>query len=219
MDLTPELAELTGILIGDGCLSKYYANYDKRWRHEIAFTGNNDEFDYYQSFVQPTFKKYFGTKGRLFIRSDNSTRFHILSKVAFDFFSDLGIPIGEKSHSVFMPRRIMSDKELFLPCLRGVWDTDGSIYQRYPNQCKNHPRHYSDLRSMHLGMSSRAIIEDVKECLARLSINSSQITKDNRGNSGTFRLFISDQTEIAKYIETVGFRNSHHLNRLSELLA
>ena len=86
MELNEELAELTGTLIGDGCLSKYFANFDRRWRYEIAFTGNNDEYDYYCDFVRPAFEKYFGSKGRLFIRKDNSTRFHVLSKRAFDFF-------------------------------------------------------------------------------------------------------------------------------------
>ncbi|HLC92967.1 MAG TPA: LAGLIDADG family homing endonuclease [archaeon] len=216
MKLTPELAELTGILIGDGCLSKYFANFDKRWRYELAFTGNNDEYDYYRDFIQPVFKNYFNTKGRLFIRKDNSTRFHVLSKVAFDFFAGIGIPIGEKSHSVSIPREIMSTTNLLAPCLRGIWDTDGSIYQRYPKQYKNHPKHYSHLKSMHLAMVSKSVIEDVKECLTRLSIQSSEITTDDRG---AFRLYITDQLEIAKYMEKVGFRNVHHLKRIFSMSA
>ncbi len=216
MDLTEELAEVTGTLIGDGCLSKYFANFDKRWRYEIAFTGSNDEYNYYRDFVQPVFEKYFGAKGRLFIRKDNSTRFHVLGKGAFDFFAELGIPIGEKSHSVFIPEKIMANPKLLVPCLRGIWDTDGSIYRRYPNQCKNHPRHYVNLKTMSLGMTSKVVVENVKECLAKLSINSSNIIQDNRG---TYRLFISSQAEISKYIEKVGFRNLHHLKRLSSLSA
>ncbi|MBI4210402.1 MAG: hypothetical protein HY544_02760 [Candidatus Diapherotrites archaeon] len=216
MELTSELAELTGVVIGDGCLSKYFANYDKRWRYEIAFTGNNDEYAYYRDFVQPIFKSYFGVKGRLFIHKDNSTRFHVLSRKVFDFFANLGIPVGEKSHSVFIPRKIMADSELRVPCLRGVWDTDGSIYQRYSRQYKNHPKHYSNLKSMLLKMSSKAIIEDVKEGLTELSIRSSNITQDSEG---AFRLYISDQAEIAKFLEKVGFRNFHHLRRLSMLPA
>ncbi len=213
MELNEELSEVAGALIGDGCLSKYYANFDKRFRYEIAFTGNNDEYAYYESFIRPVFQKYFGTKGRLFHSKDNATRFHVIKRNAFDFFAGLGIPVGEKSYSVFIPEKIMADKNLVLPCIRGIWDTDGSIYQRYSKQYKNHPKHYAILKSMQLQVNSKRLLEDVKEGLASFSINSNKITQNRKA----FKLYITDQSEISKFLEVVGFRNPHHLNRLSEM--
>lgn len=215
MDLSSELAEVTGTLIGDGCLSKYFVKAENRWRYEIAFTGNGDEFEYYLNFVQPMFQKYFGIKGRLFHRKDCSTRFHILSIQAFDFFSNLGIPIGEKSKTVFIPISILENKSLLISCLRGILDTDGSVYKRYSKKYKNHSRHYASLLTIQFKTVSRQLIEDVHNSLILLSIFPSRIThKEN-----AYVIYITNQKEISKFIEIIGFRNTHHLNRLAKFSA
>ncbi|MDO8647190.1 MAG: hypothetical protein Q7R70_02120, partial [Candidatus Diapherotrites archaeon] len=67
MKINLEVAEFVGALLGDGCLSKYWSNSENCWRFEIAFTGSNSDFDYYNKFIQPTVLKNFGLRGRLFV--------------------------------------------------------------------------------------------------------------------------------------------------------
>ncbi len=210
MDLTPELAEVYGALLGDGGLSKYFANYDKRFRYELAFTGANDEYEYYSSFLQPVFHKYFGTKRKPFIRKDNSARYHIKNKRIFEYFFNLGFPVGEKQNNVFIPKIISKDKELLRSCLRGVWDTDGSIYLRYSKRYSGHARHYSNLLVLQMKLFSLNLIQDIKEGLTRFSISSNNITKAE--NQYVFR--ITSQNEILKFLNEIGFRTKHHLTRI-----
>ena len=214
MQLTPDLAEIAGTLIGDGCLSKYFVKKENRFRYVTAFTGSNDEFEYYYNFVQPVIMYNFGVKGRLYLRSDNSTRYHVVSKKVFDFFSNLGIPVGKKSFTVFIPKAILSDFKLLAPCLKGIWDTDGSIYQRYSRAYANHPKHYSKLLSMQYKSVSKQLVHDICNGLTFFGINTSNVV-----HSKSFsRLYITHQKEIHKFLDLIGFRNQHHLNRLAFLL-
>jgi hypothetical protein len=93
--INAELAEVTGALIGDGCLSQYWSKSEAKWRYEVAFTGGKNEFQYYASFVQPIIKQNFGVKGYLYKRKDGYTRYHIKSRLVFDYFKNLGCLLGK----------------------------------------------------------------------------------------------------------------------------
>ncbi|MCR4368842.1 MAG: hypothetical protein NUV67_02965 [archaeon] len=213
MDLNPDLSELTGTLIGDGCLSKFFSRSENRIRKVIAFTGNLDEFDYYSAFVQPAFQKYFGVTGRLYTRDNNSTRFDVKSVRAFEFFSGLGIPVGKKSHSVYIPKQIFKNRDLLIPCLRGIWDSDGSIYRRYSKAYSKHSKHYSNLNSMSFKSCSRRLAREVHRGLEIAGIRPNRVV--DCGDSSRF--YITRQSEVRKFLELIGFRNSHHLRRLERL--
>jgi len=214
MDLTAELAEISGTLIGDGCLCRFWANYDHRLRHLVVFTGSSDEITYYVNFVQPVIKNYFGARGRPFIRTykgKKSTRYYITSQLVFDFFKELGIPVGKKSSTVFIPEPIFHDKELLRSCLRGMWDTDGSIYRVYSKIYKGQSRCYDKQLAMQYKTVSETLAFQMKAALEQFSIKTNKI-----GRNGTsFVIRITAQSEIQKFLDTIGFRNQHHLKRLA----
>ncbi len=215
LELSPELAEVTGALIGGGCLSIFLANYDSRWRFQTVFTGSADELSYYADFVQPVIQKAFGIRGRLFIRKYKnleSTRYYITSPKLLDFFAELGIPIGVKSHTVFIPPIFFDDEELLRACLRGIWDTDGCIYQRYTKRYKNHARWYPNYLVLQFKTASQKLVEDMKKALDVFSIKSNKTLKTK---NNIFVLNINNQSEIQKFLDLIGFRNPHHLNRLA----
>ncbi len=219
MEITKDLAEVAGTLIGDGSLSRFVATSENRLRHQIAFTGSADELSYYANFVQPVIIKYFGVRGRLFIRkykSGESTRYYIFSRKVFEFFNHLGIPYGKKSHIVFIPDRIFEDKELLRSCLRGLWDTDGTVYRRYTKQYKNHAVWYSKYLTLEFKTASEQMVKDMKRAFDLFGIKSNKILK-NKLNIFVFR--VNTQSEIQKFLDVIGFRNSHHLNRLARFRA
>ncbi|MFH0714621.1 MAG: LAGLIDADG family homing endonuclease [Candidatus Diapherotrites archaeon] len=211
MQLNAELAEVVGALLGDGCLSCYFARTEKRWRWEVAFTGSRFDFPYYREFVSPAFQQNFGVKGRLFIRkSDNSTRFHIANKRVFEFFQNLGIPVGDKPNSMAIPPAIMTDKEFRLACVRGIWNTDGSIFRRYTKQFASQKKFYPHYLVMALKMNAKPLLEQAKKILVENGIETTRITKS--GDAHVLR--ITKQESIQAYLEIVGFSNKHHLDRL-----
>ena len=73
--ITDGLAEVLGVFLGDGCVSRSLQ--EGRFYYRVAFTGSPSEFWYYETVVKPTLESSFGVKGRLYLRKDNTTRYHI----------------------------------------------------------------------------------------------------------------------------------------------
>src|SRR3989344_1510567 len=176
MEITRDLAEVTGALIGDGCLSKFWSRYDNCFRYEVVFTGSGDELPYYETFVQPVIYKAFGSSSKPFLRPDDgSSRFHIRKRNVFDFFCWLKIPVGKKSRTAQIPKVIFNNGLFLKACLRGLWDTDGSIYRVYSKQYKNHSRCYDKQLAMQYKTSSERLAKQVKEALELFSIQTNKI--------------------------------------------
>ncbi|MDE1824313.1 MAG: hypothetical protein KGH74_03370, partial [Candidatus Micrarchaeota archaeon] len=104
--LDKEIYEIFGICLGDGCLSKYYSNYDNAIKYEVKFTGNSkDDLEYYQNFLLPTLKSKFNIKLSYRIRKDcNAINMNINNKQVFMFFKNLGMPIGDKKNKIKLPK-------------------------------------------------------------------------------------------------------------------
>ncbi len=200
--LSEELAEFVGALLGDGCLSKYFAKSQGSYRYEIAFTGSKTDFPYYRDFLQPVFRKHFGFKGQLYPRKDGSTRFHIRSKRAYNFFLGLGVETGKKTPNLEIPDKIIRSNRLSLACIRGVSNTDGSIF------LKGKKREYL---AFQLHMNALALLKQTKEVLERNGIFTGRLLK---GDCNAHRLCINRQESISKFLALVGFFNKHHLDRL-----
>ncbi len=215
MELNEELSEFTGALIGDGCLSKYYSN--NRERYEIAFTGSIKEYEYYKKFLQPTLQKNFGTKGRLFTRK-NSTRFHIVNKKVFEFFSTLGIPTGKKGTQLKIPEKLLKKEKNAKATIRGIMNTDGSVYRRYKKKYNKHPKVYKHL-VIQLKLISKKVVKQVKEQLEKQGIKCTKITKiKNPPHKNAFVLRITNQIEIKKYLKKIGFSNKYYNKRIKLLM-
>ena len=212
MFLNEELAEFCGALFGDGCLSKYYSKSENLTRYEIAFTGSFDEFHYHKNFLQPIVLKNFCQKGRVFLRG-NSSRFHIRSKSIFNFFSILGFPVGKKGRNYEMPFLIRKDQKLSLAFVRGLWDTDGSIYRRYSKVFPAQTKFYPQYLVIQLKLNSKKMLEQVKETLFFAGVKSNLVKQ----SGSAFVLRITKQSEIKKYLQLIGFSNNHHNDRLLRL--
>ena len=212
--INESLAEFTGALAGDGCLSKYFAKSEKAVRYEVAFTGSIDDFSYYKETLQPILYQTFGVKGRLFLRG-NSTRFHIKNKAVFGFFANLGVPIGVKGKNISIPAQILNEASLTLAFIRGLWNTDGSIYRRYNKMYAGHSRIYSEYLVMQLKLNSKLLLVQVKAALSSIGIETTKIAKEKNA----FVLRIGRQEAIQKYLKLIGFSNKHHLKRIGKLRA
>lgn len=143
--ISPELAEVIGLHLGDGCMVRYGTK--GRGISEVAFTGNASEFHYYETFVKPTIESAFGVGGRLHLRrGDNTTRYVIYSKALVDYFVALGVPLGKK-HDASIPRIIFEQGQT-ISCIRGVYHAEGSICRRYSKAYEGHARVYDNLLTL-----------------------------------------------------------------------
>ena len=202
------LAEFYGAMIGDGCLSKYFSNYDKKEKFCVLLTGHTHDEPYYRKTIRPIFQKEFGINGCIrFKKKDNVVRFETISKRIFLFFVNLGFPVGLKGN-LSIPNQIMEDETLALCCVRGIFDTDGSVYNRYSKKYANHSKKYN-YKNIEIKMIARTTIEQIKIILENHNIKTSKI----RIHKNSYVLNIHNQDSIKQFFEEVKPSNKYHTER------
>ncbi len=193
--ISPEFAEVIGVLLGDGCICRYL--YKRRWNFAVAFTASPSEFPYYQSLVQPTFQKVFQVRGSLYIRKDNTTRYHVTGERVARQLADLGIPIGKKRDAAIPPAVIRSGQ--VVPFIRGLYHAEGSIYRRYSKQYKRHAKAYTSLLTIQIRMKLRTLMSQVRNELLGLGIQVNRLTE----REGVYTLRVTSQEMIKKFLEVI----------------
>jgi len=203
------LAEIYGALIGDGCLSQYPTKDRNNPKKVILFTGHlSHDFDYYVKIIRPIFIKEFNTKGYIYKREKyNCIRYVLSNNVAFEFFKKSGFPIGKKL-KLGIPRSILLENKKSISCVRGIFDTDGSIYQRYSKKYKNHAKHYN-YHVIQFKMNSKEVIKQIKLILENNNIKTNKIIKDKK----CYVLRITNQKEIDKFMQLIKPNNRYHRER------
>ncbi len=177
--INEETAEFFGALTGDGCISKYWSSSENCWRYEVVFTGALDDFDYYKEVIHPCCKRNFSLEGRLFTRGDNSTRFHIKSKRLALELNGVGFPIGKKPTSLSIPLVFLGRKKLASSFLRGLFNTDGTIYRLYNKKYANQKRVYSDYLVIQLKMRAKPVVYQTKKILKGFGIHTGKILRES----------------------------------------
>lgn len=112
-----DLAEFVGILIGDGSLSKL--------NYEITISLNSLYEMPYAIYIKSLINKLFRISPRIYIQK-GTIRIRINSKALFNFLLQIGVPWGKKKKEI--PKWIGKRKEYIIGFVRGLIDTDGSIF-------------------------------------------------------------------------------------------
>lgn len=113
MKITPELAEIIGIYVGDG-----YLRYEGKQR-ELDISGGYEEKEYYDNHVIPLFNKTFGLaiKGR-FYPHRRTYGFKTSNRLVLNTFKELGFPSGAKSLTIRVPLEVLnSNDKKVIKCL------------------------------------------------------------------------------------------------------
>jgi len=196
-----ELAELWGIMLGDGCVQKIKGY--KLGVYGIDIAGHSeDDREYLSSFVKPLCEKLFGINGRFYISKRNKCIHVILDgRRIIDFFEENNFKAGNKIlNKVTIPSWIKANNKLLSACLRGLFDTDGSFY-KLTNQ---------NSYQIHFKNYNKTLLEDVRESLLKLDIGVSKIICEKS-------IVITKRSEIEKFYKVIGFSNPKHLNKIKKL--
>jgi len=120
---TVEFAEFYGILLGDGCI---YSNLNG-----ICISGNSIlDKDYIENYVAGLIKSLFNINPKIyFSKKEKSIRCVIYNRDIVRFLLSLGFPLGiKKNKNPKIPDSFFKNKDLLKTCIRGLQDTDGSLY-------------------------------------------------------------------------------------------
>jgi len=121
-------AELVGIFAGDGTMYRTNSGV------VIEIRGNPEEAQYYSKYVKPLFEvttEIPATPTNRRYEGGRMVGIRCCRKEAYSMLQDVFcFPIGEKCLTVKAPPPVLGNNKLWVDYVRGVFDTDGSVYLR-----------------------------------------------------------------------------------------
>ncbi|MBM3261606.1 hypothetical protein FJY93_04280 [Candidatus Kaiserbacteria bacterium] len=185
-------AEFMGIMLGDGGLSE----------RQVFITLHHIDDLQYSLFVRNLMAHLFKVRPRMYHQPRKSVNSVVISRSALvQFLHREGLPVGNKvRQEADVPTWIKKNKKYSLACVRGLVDTDGSIFtHRYTVNGKQ----YSYTK---LGFTSRSapLRRSVAHILEKLGMSPRISGYDVRLDS------IDD---LKRYFSIVGSHNPKHLKR------
>jgi DNA-binding transcriptional regulator WhiA len=191
--INEDLAELLGVLAGDGHLSNI--------NHEISVTCHRElDRDYIINYVSNLFYQLFGVNVKIKEQDHNNTIKSVVnSKMLSQFLtSKFKIPKGKKKGNLHIPKQLLQRKKLLRAYIRGLFDTDGSFYLRRKT-------------SMVVSIASRDLqyLDEVKQALIFLNYKPSVSGKN---------LCIYRQEQIKMFFKEIGSSNKKHKNKYDNFI-
>lgn len=126
-EMTEDLAEETGIHIGDGSINIIK---DKKWQsYQGSINGDlMNESIYHKKYIKDLMKKIYNIDLSILERvNKNSIESRYKSKAIIEFkYKILGLPLGGKK-DIRIPKQILEEKKFQKRCIVGIIDTDFSI--------------------------------------------------------------------------------------------
>ncbi len=191
--ITPDLEELIGILIGDGCVMFY------PHLRQYAINVNTNSLTDSQHLLKrvvPLMKKVWDVEPKIFTsKGENTIRCRFYSREIVVELLKLHPLIFWKTLTCRIPKFILKNKKRSINCLRGLFDTDGSIFSKY--------NEYAQIGFRSL---SKGLRKDILTILKKLNFNPS--VDKSQGY-----IFIHRQNEIIQFFNLVGSANPKHIVR------
>jgi len=208
LDENEEIAELTCIILGDGGI--YSHEHSKK--QELKVTLNRVDEQPYVDYVNKLFHNQFQCYLHVHPRKIGKTvDLRIGQRVIIDFFISKGLLIGNKvENQVRVPYWIKNDMKYLKKGVKGLFDTDGSIWVN------------SQSKSLKLGFrnASLPLASDFKEMCESLKIKPQtkigvvhQMNKRNGKIYFGYQVIISSKYHVKSFLEKINPEKWKDLNR------
>lgn len=193
------LAEFLGILIGDGHLSKY----------QVEITTNSLTDLQHAKFIKKVLYDLFQVKSKITLRkNENSVSIVASSKKLVEVLNYYGMPMGNKiKKGLKVPPWISKKSQFKKHFIRGLFDTDGSVYvDRHTRKNKTY---------VHAGWTITSYADKLRQDIVHIL--------EELGFSPTCResqksVYIRRQDDIRRYFKDIGSSNPKHIKRYREFV-
>lgn len=196
--LSNDLAEFVGIMLGDGGMSE----------GQLCIYLNSKDDKEYAHFVQELVKKLFKIKPSVYKRKDCNVKCILISRKRLIKYCELiGLMIGNKiDNQIDIPRWILKENSYKVACIRGLFDTDGCVY----DECHTiKEKKYSYLR-MSFVSYSRKLRKSFYEVLEEMGFDPT--IRNERS------VKLEKKKDVIKYFKEIGTNNPKHKIRYKEIL-
>lgn len=193
-----ELAELVGILLGDGRITDTQV---------IVYDNLITEVEY-SRFVAGLFEHLFGITASVRKGKGNTIAVTVSAVALVEYLDNIGLRRGDKiARQVGVPPWIFNDMAYIRACVRGLMDTDGSIYPE-TKVYKERQYHYLNLC---FTSHSHPLAKAVRHMLCELGFRPT-VSSDGQ------RVYLRRQEEVKRYFYEVKTSNPYHRERYHRLL-
>lgn len=199
-NLSTELAEFIGIMLGDGGVSQGQISIT------LGYTTDKD----YVPYIRRLIYKLFTAKTSLYrSTSQDFIRIRVSGINLVKNLLILGLVKGNKvKHPQFdVPYWIFDDRRYIKACIRGLIDTDGCVHKKTRKE-KNGIEYRS------IGITHSSCSTPLQNSIIRLF----NILGFKVSRSGT-TIYLCGREQVTRYIKEIGFSNPKHLKRYKNFLS
>ncbi len=205
--MTEELAEIFGTVVGDG----YLRGKPNWW---LFIETSSEERVFIEQRIIPLFNSVFVTnlKGRFFNRRGikNTYGFYICSKELVKYLETFGLMVSHNKIRVPEEIRESKNKNIWRSFIRGYFDTDGCLSFYKPNKSTRHtyPR-------IQVNSTSFELIEDYKRLLDNLGFKGScwKTRIFRKCKRVPHRYELKGETMLREWMKTIGIANHVKLSK------
>lgn len=193
-DKSTELAEFCGVMLGDGGVAPY----------QVRVTLHVSDDSEYGLFVTGLMERLFKVRPSTYLRKDSRAFDLVLSrKRVVDFLTNpCGLLKGNKVHQgADIPSWVMENREYRLACMRGLFDTDGSVFAHvYSSKGKRYT-----YKKLGFTSASAPLLQSARAILSEEGI------RCRYGSRNDIR--IESISSVRLFFERIGSNNPKHLKR------
>ena len=204
MEYTEELAEIIGIMLGDGCLFK--AKKGNNTYSTIITSGKNER--HWINYVKNRFENYFNQSFKIVEIKYGIQARNYRGNVAKHLI-DAGLHHGNKiNNKVEIPQWIFQKKEFLLKAVQGLFDTDGCVYHKY-----------GDYAQIEFKFGCIETTSSVHKAVSYLGFKPTKIQRQSDKITGRsrWRFYLSRQGEIYLFFQKVKPKNQKHQLRYKKI--
>jgi len=206
--VSQELAEFIGIIIGDGYI------YHKKNIFIVGIVGSPKKDAEYFAHIQSLIYRLFNIRTS-FKKIGRGLRLVFHSKGVFYFLTSvIGLMYGDgKGEKITIPVIISSNNEIMPGLLRGLFDTDGTIFTSDKIGCPDYP-------CIELATTSLKLAQQVKKELISLGFRVANIRnyKSKLSKLITYKVSLYGKGNMALWFNKIGFSNPNKQNRLLNII-
>ena len=193
-----ELAEFIGVMLGDGCISSPF-------QAAIYFNARTDLE--YADFLEKNIEQLFGVLSRRVIKEGTGEGCLIISsKRLVSSLLRFGMSRGDKvTVQAAVPIWILRRVDYRRACLRGLMDTDGSIY-KYAHVVSGRQYIHTALCFTNRSLPLLHFVRDIL------------VEEGYHPVSAQFQVYLHQQSEVQRYMGEIGTHNPKFLRRYSDFL-
>lgn len=191
------------MILGDGHIEKSY----RTGHYAVKICGGEDDLEYLESFVAPLFLRVFRKQLKSFrFKKAKGVMFYVHDKSVVFTVEHHGLkPGNKKDNDACVPAWIFKNTVYLRSCLRGIFDTDGTVFPKSTNR---------GIPQLELTSKIAGIQRTYRRGLLQLGFTPSEWPKTDSPKCGLYA-----RSQVLKFSREIGFHNPKHGRRFEDILS